>query len=307
MEKEIHILLFYKYVEIEDFESFRDSHLADCKDLGLKGRILVAREGINGSVAGTKEKTEAYKKLIRSDERFNDLVFKEDLASEIPFKKMQIKVKKNIVGFGEGVDLSKTGTRLTPKEFLDLYDSGGNVKDENTIIVDGRNGYEAKVGRFKGAICPEIEEFNEFDKVAEQLADKKDKKIVMYCTGGIRCEKATAHLKEKGFKDVSQLHGGILTFGKEFPDTVWEGKCMVFDKRLLSRINSEDKDEKMFCEHCEKECEFYKDCRYPLCNRFCFICNDCDEKYAGACSVECFDKYREWKTDRGRAKKKLVC
>lgn len=299
MENEIHILLFYKYVDVENPEIFKEKHLKECERIGLKGRILIAQEGINGSVAGTLEQTEYYKNLLMEDERFRDIMFKEDIGREIPFKKMQIKIKERIVGLKEEVDLRNTGNRLSPEEFLKLYDENGKLK-ENVVVVDGRNGYEAKVGRFKGAICPDIEEFNQFPKVVELLKGKEDKKIVMYCTGGIRCEKASAYLKEKGFKDVNQLHGGILTFGKKYPDTVWEGKCMVFDKRLFSRINSLDKDEKMFCEHCSKGCEFYKECRYPECNKFCFICFDCDSKWAGCCSERCFEEYFRLRSKKGK-------
>lgn len=287
-----HILLFYKYVEIENPKEFAEKHLEECEKLGLMGRILVAHEGINGSVSGDKKQTEEYKKLLTRDKRFTDIMFKEDLGLMHPFKKMQVKVKDKIVSFGENVDLSKTGRKLTPKEFLELYDENGNLKDKDMIILDGRNGYEARVGRFKNAICPDIEKFADFDKVAKSLEDKKDKKIVMYCTGGIRCEKASAYLKEQGFKNVSQLHGGILTFGKEYPDTVWEGKCFVFDKRMLSKINSGE-DEKMFCDICNVECDLYRNCKRTECNKFCIICVNCEKKYGKCCSPDCFNKLQE--------------
>lgn len=262
-------------------EEFRQSHLKECEKLGLKGRILVAEEGINGSVAGTKEKTEKYKKMLRKDKRFKDIEFKEDIGILIPFKKMVIKVKKEIVTFKQKVDLKKTGKHLTPKEFLDLY-----KKKEDVIILDARNNYESKVGKFRNAITPDIRKFSDFPKVVKQLKGKKNKKIVMYCTGGIRCEKASAYMKEKGFKDVSQLHGGILSFGKKFPDTVWEGSCFVFDKRLISKVNSDDKPISK-CDLCGITCDLCRNCSNPTCDKMIVACPQCRIKLMGCCSPKC--------------------
>lgn len=287
MANKIHILLFYKYVNIDNPEKFMKEHLDNCNELGLKGRILVSEEGINGSVAGTIEQTEAYKKMLTSDKRFEGIQFKEDIGIMIPFRKMVIKIKKELVRFGQNVSLENTGKHLTPKEFLDVYNSG-----EEVIILDARNDYESKVGKFKNAITPDIKKFTEFPKVAEQLKDKKDKKIVMYCTGGIRCEKASAYMKEQGFKDVSQLSGGILTFGKEFPDTVWEGTCFVFDKRLVSNINS-NSDVISNCDICDTKCDLCRNCTNPACDKMIVCCNDCKIKMMGCCSIECLNACRK--------------
>lgn len=279
----INILLFYQYVPIKDPKAFRSEHLDLCNQIGLRGRILVAEEGINGSVSGTKEQTTQYKSALRNDARFANIAFKEDKGIAHPFKKMMIKVKKEIVNFGASVDLNNTGKHLTPKEFLELYE-----KDEDVVIVDARNEYEARVGKFKNAITLPIKTFREFpEKALELLGDKKEKKVVMYCTGGIRCEKASAYLKENGFKDVSQLNGGILRFGKEFPDTVWEGTCFVFDKRLTSGINSEEKPITA-CEICTEPCDLYKNCANVSCDRYCVVCIPCEQAYGGCCSKECF-------------------
>ncbi len=279
----IHILLFYKYVPIENPRDFREEHILVCKEIGLRGRILVAQEGINGSVSGTQEQTEQYKSFIRSDSRFADIIFKEETGISNPFKKMAVKVKKEIVNFGVAVNLDNTGEHITPKEFLDIY----NLNDD-VLIVDARNEYESHVGKFKGAITLPIQTFREFPKKAlEILGDKKDKKIVMYCTGGIRCEKASAYLKENGFKDVSQLNGGILTFGKEFPDSVWEGKCFVFDKRMTSSVNKEEKPV-THCELCDMPCDLYKNCANTNCDRYCTVCISCEQMFGGCCSQTCF-------------------
>jgi UPF0176 protein len=280
----IHILLFYKYVKIDNPKMFARKHLAICKKIGLLGRILVAKEGINGSVSGTEEQINEYKDQMSKNALFKDIIFKEDLGLENPFKKMNIKVKNELVRFEQNVNLSNTGKHISPEEFLDLYN-----KKEDVIILDARNDYESKVGKFKNAITPSIKTFKEFPKVAELLKDQKDKKIVMYCTGGIRCEKASAYLIEKGFKNVSQLDGGILTFGKKFPDSVWEGKCFVFDKRMVSSINTNDSCLSK-CQHCNKNCDLYRNCRNKTCDKLFSICKNCEDAMQGCCSEDCFNK-----------------
>ncbi len=286
MQEEIKILLFYKYIRIDNPIKFREKHLAFCKNLGIRGRIIAAKEGINGSVSGTEEQTEEYKKNLREDERFSDIVFKEDYGLMHPFNKMVIKIKKEIVNFGVDVDLSKTGKHLTPKEFLELYEN-----KEEVIILDARNNYESRVGKFKNAVDLNIGKFRDFPKAVENLKDKKDKKIVMYCTGGIRCEKASAYLVEQGFGKVYQLNGGILTFGKEFPDTIWEGKCFVFDKRLASSINSNKDDCISNCEICDVKCDLYRNCRNNECDKLSVVCLECEKSFGGCCSEDCFNGY----------------
>ena len=281
----IHILLFYKYVSLNDLEGFRAAHLAFCQTLGLRGRILIAYEGINGSVSGTQAQVGAYQQELRRDARFRDIVFKEDRANSHPFKKMIVKVKKEIVNFGIPVDLSKTGEHISPQEFLDIYS-----KNKNVVILDARNEYEARVGKFRNAVTLPIKTFREFpEKVLEILGERKDQKIVMYCTGGIRCEKASAYLREKGFQDVSQLDGGILTFGKAFPDSVWDGVCFVFDKRMTSAIN-DTKKPITCCELCNTICDLYKNCANFNCDRYCVVCIVCEQAFGGCCSRKCFEE-----------------
>lgn len=284
---DIHILLFYQYIKIDEPEVFAKQHALFCKKLELQGRILVAQEGINGSVSGTKEQTEQYKRIMHQDSRFTTMPFKEDIGMMHPFKKMIVKVKQEIVTFGQNVDLKKSGKHLSPQEFVELYEKG-----EEVVILDARNEYESRVGKFKGAITTNIQTFREFPQVIEQIKDKKEKKIVMYCTGGIRCEKASAYLVENGFKEVYQLDGGILNFGKHFPDTIWEGKCFVFDKRLLQSINSKEKP-LTNCELCTKECDLYKNCAHIACDRYCAVCLKCEQKYGGCCSKECFAAFMQ--------------
>ncbi len=286
MEK-IHILLYYKFVNIASPEKLALGHLEECKNIGVLGKILLAKEGINGSVSGTKKQTDKYKKILRSYPSFSDMVFKEEIGTFHPFKKLMVKVKKEIIRLDKEVNMKNKGKYLSPKEFLELYKN-----KEDMIVLDARNDYESKIGKFKNAVTPKISSFREFPKVAKMLKNKKDKKIVMYCTGGIRCEKASAYLIEEGFKDVSQLEGGIITFCQELPNTIWEGKCFVFDERLLSNVDSKSK-KITNCVCCKKECDLYKNCNNVKCNLLINICPECEDKNKGCCSIDCLNKYKK--------------
>lgn len=276
------VILFYKYADIIDPVKFKEDHLAFCNHIGLKGRILVAKEGINGSVSGTEEQISAYKKHLSSNPLFEGIEFKEEDCLVHPFAKMKIKVKNELVRFEQNVDYKDGGKHLSPSEFLEM------ASQKDVVILDARNDYESDVGKFKGAITPKIKTFREFPKVLDDLKGKENKKILMYCTGGIRCEKASAYLKKEGFNDVYQLHGGILTFGKEFKDSIWEGKCFVFDKRLLSDMNSEEKPITN-CEICANPCDLYKNCRNKDCDKLTVTCINCERDYSGCCSKKCFN------------------
>ncbi len=276
------VILFYKYTDIEDTSKFKIEHLSFCNFLGVKGRILVSQEGINGSVSGTEDQIENYKFYLSSNPIFKGIEFKEESCLMHPFNKMIIKIKPELVRFEQQVSCKYSGTHISPSEFLELS------KQDDAIILDARNSYESKVGKFKNAITPEISLFREFPKVLSLLEDKKDKKILMYCTGGIRCEKASAYLKQQGFSQVYQLHGGILNFAKEYPDTIWEGKCFVFDKRLLSDVNLQDNKPITRCNLCNVDCDLYKRCANPECNELAVICLDCERKFGGCCSSSCF-------------------
>ena len=304
MEK-IHILLFYKFVEIKSPDRFVREHLQFCKKLGVLGKILVAKEGINGSISGTKSRVEKYKNNLKKDKRFSDIFFKEDVGTMHPFTRMAVRVKKEIIRMDKQVNLSKKGKYVNSEQFLELYDK----KDKNLIILDARNDYESKVGKFKGAITPNIKTFREFpDYVKKNIKKLKGKKIVTYCTGGIRCEKASAYLVEQGCKEVYQLEGGILTFCKERPDTVWQGKCFVFDKRLVTPVNK--KDETLTdCEICSIKCDLYRNCKNNDCDRYVIMCLNCEKKMNGCCSGKCLKEFRQGcliKSLKNQGKKQLV-
>ncbi len=239
------VLLFYKYVQVKEPALIVNEHLEWCLQNDIKGRVFFASEGVNGTVSGLKENIEDYKFQLTSYPEFIDLWFKEDDADEHVFKKMHVRLKNEIVhGDLENVTIEHGGKRLSPEALFQLY-----KEEKEFVIVDARNWYESKIGKFKNAITPPMKNFREWKKVVdEDLNEYKNKTVVTYCTGGIRCEKASAYMVERGFKDVYQLDGGIVNFIKKFPDTYWEGGMFVFDERRVVSPNS--KEELKYIAHC---------------------------------------------------------
>src|SRR3989344_4902146 len=234
---------FYKYITIGDAPEFVNEHLAFCKSLQLKGRIMIGEEGINGCVYGTESSVEKYKQKLKSMAIFSDIEFKDQKTEKQAYRKLFVRLRKEIVNFGFKADLGNKGNYVTPAQLKKLLD-----KNENIALIDMRNDYEAKIGKFKNARTLNMQTFRDLPKVIHEIDDLKHKKIVTYCTGGIRCEKASSFLKENGFMDVSQLKGGILKFGEEFPDTYWEGKCFVFDDRIAIKLNQKNNEILNGCE-----------------------------------------------------------
>lgn len=277
----IHILLFYKFVPIKNPESFRVDHLKMCTKLGVRGKVLVATEGINGSVSGTKKQVEEYKKVLRNDSKFRTIEFKEEKSLHHPFDKMEVKCKNEIIRLDKPVNMNHTGAYISPKEFLQLY-----KEKKDVIILDARNDYESDAGKFKNAMLAPIQAFRQFPEFVKGMNVQKDKAIVMYCTGGIRCEKASAYMVEQGFTNVKQLHGGIIRFCQEYPNTVWEGTCFVFDKRLTSSIGQEQSTVNT-CIHCTMPSDFYRNCKNVDCNKLIFLCPECEKPFHECCSKDC--------------------
>lgn len=287
MTQDYRVLLYYQYVPIEYGETFAQKHLSDCKELGLKGRILVADEGINGTVSGTIEQTNAYMELMKNDPRFSSTIFKIDEAEQNAFKKMHVRYRPELVNLSLEDDvnpLELTGAYLDPKEFREA------MLDENTVVIDARNDYEFDLGHFRGAIRPEIRSFRELPQwIRDNKEQFMEKRVLTYCTGGIRCEKFSGWLVREGFKDVGQLHGGIATYGKdpEVQGDLWDGQMYVFDSRIAVPINQK--------EHVivgrdwfdGSPCERYINCGNPECNRQMLASEENEAKYLGACSHEC--------------------
>jgi UPF0176 protein len=222
---------FYKFVELPDFKSLREPLLAHCESVGVKGTILLAEEGINGTISGTHSAVHAVLDYLKHDSRLADLEHKESGAAEMPFYRMKVRLKKEIVTLGvPGVNPARmAGTYLTPQEWNTL------LEDPDVVFVDVRNDYEVALGTFKGALNPQTKSFRDFPAwVAAQESLRAKPKVAMFCTGGIRCEKSTAFLRMQGFDEVYHLQGGILKYLETVPATEsrWEGDCFVFDERV---------------------------------------------------------------------------
>jgi UPF0176 protein len=281
---EYKVITFYKYVNIEDPESFANEHLSWCQANDLKGKIYVASEGINGSIFGKDEILEKYKHHLTSYKIFTDIYFKETETEQIAFNKMHVRVKKEIVNSGlSNTDINNTAPKLSPEQLLKFYED-----KKDFVIVDARNWYESKIGRFKNAITPQITHFREWPKVVESLSELKDKTIITYCTGGIRCEKASAYMREMGFKDVYQIEGGILSFIQKYPDTYWEGGMFVFDDRKVYEPNTKEELKHISsCHFCNKPTSNYINCHNIDCDKIMVCCHNCKIENDYCCSEEC--------------------
>ena len=273
---------FYKYVYIENAPEFAKRHLELCESLNIKGRILIGYEGINGSICGARSKVEEYKRLLLKNPLFSGIDFKEQTSEKPAFRKLIVRFRKEIVNSGLSVDLVNIADSITPKELKKMLD-----KEEDIVLVDMRNAYETLIGRFKGARTLQMKNFRDLPKFIKEIEDLKERKIVTYCTGGIRCEKASAFLKENGFRNVLQLKGGILKFGEEFKDTYWEGKCFVFDDRLSIEINKKNCQALNECVWCRKRCDDYINCHNLECDKLFICCQECRQEHNKSCSEAC--------------------
>lgn len=237
-DMKIVIAALYKFVALPDFRELRQPLLDECQRLGIRGSLLLASEGINGTVAGSREGIDSLLAYIKRDPRLVDLSHKESFQKAMPFYRMKVKLKREIVTLGvEGIDPNQTvGTYIKPRDWNAL------ISDPEVVLVDTRNYYEYEIGTFRGAINPDTDSFREFpDYVARSLDPAKHKKVAMFCTGGIRCEKSTAFMKSRGFDEVYHLEGGILKYLEEVPqrDSLWQGECYVFDNRVAVDHNLE--------------------------------------------------------------------
>lgn len=284
MENSYVTLLYYKYVVVKDPQGLRDWHYNTCVELGLKGRIIVGEEGINGTVEGTKENTDEYVKRVKQQEGFEDIWFKYSQSDGNGFPKLSVKARKEIVTTGvEGLDPTKeTGKYLSAQELHDWIHS-----DKEFYIVDMRNDFEFKSGYFKDSILPPLHHFKDLPKVLPILKDLKDKTIVTVCTGGIRCEKASGFLVMNGFSDVYQLHGGIVTYMEMFPNEDFLGKLYVFDGRITMGFNTDSPEHVVVgkCDKCGASSDDYVNCSDLSCHKHFICCKDCQSKGSVLCDL----------------------
>lgn len=275
--------MYYKFQPVADPETVRLWQRALCEKLGLKGRILISQHGINGTVGGEVDDLKTYVKETK--QYFKDTMFKWSEGGREHFPKLQVKVRPEIVSFGAGDELKVDengvvggGKHLKPREVNELVQKHG----DNVVFFDGRNAYEAAVGRFKNAVVPNTATSKDF--IAELESGRydhlKDKKVVTYCTGGIRCEILSPLMKNRGFKEVYQLDGGIVKYGEQYGDDgLWEGSLYVFDDRMGVKFSDKAKDIGT-CIHCNGSTSNYENCALKSCNKLVLICETCKRNSA---------------------------
>ncbi len=265
------ILLYYKYIDVPNPAKEVTEHLVLCKSLGLKGRILIGSEGINGTCSGTVEACEAYKKALNEHPIFSGINFKESDHSDHVFQKIFVRLRPEVVTLGANADPKKAAPYITPRELHEALERGDNL-----VLIDMRNDYEAAIGKFQNAITLPIENFRDLPSYMQNLEQYKDADVVTYCTGGIRCEKASALLLHHGFKSVRQLEGGIVKYCEEFPNGFYDGSLFVFDKRMCMRFPGQETKYISTCNHCKKPCDRYINCNEASCHRLFLCCEECE-------------------------------
>ncbi len=283
------ILLYYKYTKIDDPKKFCEAQRQLCKQLGLKGRIIIAPEGINGTVEGLKENTQKYIDEITRDPRFADMNFKRSTGTGDAFPRLSIKVRSEIVSAYLGSDdvnpAVTTGKYLPPEELHEWIHS-----QKEFYIIDMRNDYEHSIGFFKNSVLPPLKNFRDLPKILPTLAHLKNKTIVTVCTGGVRCEKASGYLVSQGFKDVYQLHNGIVSYMEKYPEEDFAGKLYVFDGRITVAFNSPSVPHEIVgkCAKCQAPSENFVNCFLPSCNKHFICCANClDKNGKPFCSWKC--------------------
>lgn len=280
---------FYRYVILEDLEILRADLYREWEELGIFGRVYIAREGINGQISIPEHNVDLFTKKFHERAEFKDIPFKWAVEDDgKSFYKLIVRIKHKIVADGlddNSFDVTNVGNHLTAQQFNEALDLPG------TIVVDMRNHYETEVGKFVNAITPDCDTFKEeLPMVLDELKGKENQKVLMYCTGGVRCEKASAYLKHHGFKDVNQLHGGIIDYVRQIKNEGLEskfiGKNFVFDARVGERITEDIISE---CHQCGEPCDNHTNCANDDCHLLFIQCDDCKAKYENCCTPACQD------------------
>ncbi len=280
------VLLFYKYVRIDDPQAFLEAHKALCERLSIKGRFVVAHEGLNGTCEGTPDAVNEYVKELTSDPRFADMHIKYSKGTGDSFPKLKIRVRPEIVSLGLGendVDPNAvTGIHLKPEELHAWFEN-----NEDFTIIDMRNDYEHAVGHFKNSVLPKLKNFRDLPKELPSLEHLKDKKIITVCTGGVRCEKASGYLKTQGFNDVYQLDGGMVSYMEQFPGKNFNGAMYSFDGRNVIDYDQGNHEIVGRCKRCNEKTENYVDCKNDSCHGQFLYCEDCLETHG---KMYCMDR-----------------
>ncbi len=274
------VLLYYKFVPVVDPAAIKLWQRTLCEHLNLRGRIIISKQGINGTVAGDLQSLKAYVRETKTYEPFHGITFKWSEGSLDDFPKLSIKVRPELVTFGAQDELVVSergivggGKHLKPEQVHELV----NKRGDDVLFFDGRNKHEAAIGKFKGAIIPDVEHTRDFVKELEsgKYDDIKDKPVVTYCTGGIRCEVLSVLMKNRGFKEVYQVDGGIAKYGEKYGDDgLWEGALYVFDGRMETKFIGKAQDIGL-CVHCSKKTSNYENCANKACNALILVCKRC--------------------------------
>ena len=277
------ILLYYKFTPLSDPEAVKLWQKTLCESLNLRGRILISRHGLNGTVGGDIDDLKAYIRATKQYPGFRDTVFKWSDGAREDFPRMSVKSRRELVGFKNADDEFEVdengviggGKHLKPQEVNELVEAYG----DDVVFFDGRNAHEAKIGKFKDAIVPDTRTSRDF--IAELESDKydgiKDKKVITYCTGGVRCEVISAMMKKRGFKEVYQIDGGIVKYGEAYGDDgLWEGALRVFDGRMTVKFSERAKTIGE-CLHCGAKTSNFENCANVTCNELALICETCKE------------------------------
>jgi UPF0176 protein len=286
------VIAYYHYTSIPNAEELVPLHLEFCKSIGIRGRIYIAHEGINGTISGTIEDCKKYMDHLLADPMFKGIEFKIDEHHEHAFNRIHVRYKTEIVHSGlrdpKEIDPTKeTGKHLRGDEFAKLKES------DDLIIIDVRSNYETRLGRFKNSVTLDIETFREFPNKVAELEKYKNKKVVTVCTGGIKCEKASAYLIKQGFKDVYQLHNGIIGYAKDTGGKDFDGSLYVFDGRVSVPINNVNPTAIANCKKCGTPTFRNLNCANVECNEQFNMCETCSEEMQGACSETCLEHPRK--------------
>ena len=289
MKNKYQILLYYYYVKINNPQKFKQDHHLFCIKNNIKGRIIISSEGINGTVSGKKNDCEKYMNHLNKNKLFKDLDFKVEEYNSNAFKKINVRLKNEIVNSGINDDsiLNKKGEYIEPSDFKTILE---DLPDDVTIL-DVRSNYEHSIGRFNNALTLNIENFRDFpDKISElkRMISKKNK-IITYCTGGVKCEKASAYLMKNGYENVYQLHGGIIKYGIEENGKNFQGKCYVFDNRIVKDINKVNPKVIGRCYITGERTDRMVNCANSECNRHFTLSEEGAKKYKGCCSKDCME------------------
>lgn len=297
------VIAFYHLTPIEEPQAEVAKHHAFFENRDITSRIYISHEGINGQMSASLIDAEAYMAWLKGDDRFQGVQFKYDPYHEHVFPKKTVKFREQLVALDAKADLTQRGTPVSPEEWKEMLES----RDERTLLLDVRNDYEWKVGHFEGAELLSLEAFREFPLYAQKLKqeiDPKKSKVMMYCTGGIRCEYYSSLLKEAGFENVFQLEGGVINYGQKEGGVHWKGKLFVFDDRLTVPVGDKSGDEVIAkCLHCESSSDVYYNCANMDCNALFTCCPACAEKSLGTCSEACLGAERLRPYEKGEKPK----